>query len=114
MKKYFKLITQKTLRIPIVSRILRFFNPDFSYCQKCGLPWNWCKIKSVNWHGNSGTFATCDVCWNNSTFSELKKYYTDTYTMQASNMHRIGRKMDHTLEHLLKCVEEEYLRTHKV
>uniref|UniRef100_A0A6M3LP94 Uncharacterized protein n=1 Tax=viral metagenome TaxID=1070528 RepID=A0A6M3LP94_9ZZZZ len=56
----------------------------------------------------SGTFATCDICWNNSTLDELKKCYTDVYKMQYESSIRDEYMMNHTLEHLLECVEKEY------
>lgn len=95
----------------IIPSILRYFNPGFSSCKKCGLPWNFCRNKTVYTDTNSGTFATCDVCWENSTLDELKKYYTDVYINQYKGSVFFGFEMEHTLEHLLNCVEEEYSKT---
>jgi hypothetical protein len=92
--------------------IIRFFNKDYAHCNKCGLTWNWCKSKSVKTSEFEGTFATCDICWNNSTLEELNKYYTKTYLWQKSLS---NTPMDHTLEYLLKCVKKEYnLKSNKV
>ena len=118
----FKPAVQQVLRMfVVIPRVLRFFNPNKTYCEKCGLPWNWCKSKTVKYSEHSGTFATCDVCWNNSTLTELKQYYTNVYRMQVRTAveyhlfyYGTDYKIDHTLEHLLQCVEAEYLRTHVV
>lgn len=94
-------------RIKIVSRILRKLNPRYSTCEKCGLPWNHCTLKSVKTSGHASTFATCDICWDNSTLEELKEYYAHTYFMQNQTS---TAPIDHTLAHLLECVEAEYKR----
>jgi len=96
----------------VMSRVLRYLNPNYSYCSKCGLPWNWCKSKTVMYSETRGTFATCKHCWDNSTLEELKQYYAETYRMQQRSLIGTKYKMEHTLEHLLKCVEAEYERTH--
>lgn len=117
MKKLNRLnpAVQHVLRMfVIIPRILRFFSPNYSYCEKCGLPWNWCKRKTVKYSEDSGTFATCDVCWNESTLQELKQYYTNVYRKQVRSLYGTDYKIGHTLEHLLKCVEAEYFRTHVV
>jgi len=109
----FKPVIQRVLRMfVIIPRVLRFLNPSYSYCAKCGLPWNWCKSKSIMTSEYKGTFATCDICWDNSTLPELKQYYTNVYRMQVKSLFGTNYKIDHTLEHLLQCVEIEYLRTH--
>jgi hypothetical protein len=101
----------------IKATILRALNPGYSYCEKCKMPWNHVKSKSVRWSETNATFATCQECWDNSTLEELKEYYTDVYCKQRTsliecNMKRgENYKMEHTLEHLLKCVEKEYFKT---
>ena len=108
----FNPLVQKIIRkYAIIPRLLRHFNNHYSYCAKCGLPWNWCKTKAVNYSENAGTFATCNVCWDNSTLDELKQYYTKVYNQQVESIKGTDYKMNHTLEHLLKCVEAEYLKT---
>ena len=72
------------------------------------MPWNHCNSKSVMYSENRGSFATCDVCWNNSTLDELKIYYGKLYREQENSLVRTVYNMDHTCEHLLKCVEKEY------
>jgi len=86
-------------------------NPSYSYCHKCGLPWNHCKSKSVHANEHSATFATCQTCWENSTLEELKKYYTECYLKQEQSLFGSNHKMKHTLNHLLDCVEKEYNKT---
>ena len=86
---------------------LQAANPDLSTCSKCGLPWNCCKHKSVLTSGHEATFATCDVCWDNSTLKELKGYYTEVYKMQEKSIEGTEYSIGHTLEHLLNCVEKE-------
>lgn len=115
IKNIFSLDEQKLLRkCSVIPHILRLLNPCYSYCEKCGLPWNWCKEKTVYYSEHSGTFATCDICWNNSTLSELKQYYTNVYNKQCIDIDGTEYKMEHTLEHLLKCVETEYNKTNNV
>ncbi len=101
-------IKERIKRTIIISHILREKNPTFSYCEKCGLPWNHCKSKTVMYSQNKGSFATCDVCWNNSTLDELKIYYAQLYRDQENSLIGTRYKMEHTREHLLKCVEKEY------
>lgn len=100
------------------STILRALNPDYSYCEKCKMPWNHVESKAVitrsDENGTSGTFATCKKCWDNSSLEELKQYYTNVYYRQEQSLrgNRWGYQMSHTLEHLLDCVEKEYNKTH--
>ena len=94
-------------RNKLIVLILEWLNPGFGCCAKCRLPWNCCTSKSVNTSSHRGTFATCDVCWNNSTFDELKGYYTEAYKMQEKDSIEAEFSMNHTLEHLLNCVEKE-------
>ena len=107
-EKIITIMRNNTILCDILPRILRFYNPHLSYCSKCKLPWNWCNSKSVMYSKHSGTFATCDYCWDNSTLEELKKYYTEVYKMQEKQA-----SLDHTLEHLLKSVEKEFYYTRK-
>jgi hypothetical protein len=99
------------LAIPLLAAVIRFFYPQYSSCEKCGLTWNLCKSKSVQTTKRDGTFATCDKCWKQSTLSELKRYYTKVYKMQVKSLRFTKYKMEHSLEHLLNCVEQEYDRT---
>jgi len=96
-----------------IPKLLRLFSPGFSHCKKCGLPWNFCKEKTVWYSDSSGTFATCDVCWDNSTLNELQCYYAAVYTRQKISLYSTDYEMDHTCKHLLDCVEKEYNKTHK-
>lgn len=91
-------------RTPQLAAELRKANPNYSYCGKCGFPWNHCEARSVMHSKTTGTFATCKQCWENSSIDELKAYYTATYHRQSSST---PIPMKHTLQHLLKCVEIE-------
>jgi len=102
----------KIKRIAIISFFLKIISPGFSYCEKCGLPWSFCNPKTVYYTNSRGTFATCDVCWDNSTLEELQRYYTIVYNHQKRSSIQSGYEMDHTLEHLLECVKEQYYKTH--
>lgn len=104
-------VKDKIIRWGFIPQLLRLLHPGFSYCEKCRLPWNYCNSKSVDYNESSGTFATCDICWNNSTIEELKKYYTIVYYKQLRSMMQAGYKMDHSLGHLLDCVEKEFDKT---
>lgn len=111
-EKLIKMMRGNAVLRSVMPRVLRYLNPNYSYCSKCGLPWNWCKSKSVMYNSHSETFATCQYCWDNSTAEELKQYYTETYRMQQRSLLGTQYRMEHTLEHLLKCVEAEYELTH--
>ena len=100
-------------RTKLVSFLLHILNPAYTCCEKCGLPWKFCESKSVSTSFGSGTFATCDVCWENSTLKSLKSYYAKVYKKQTRCSIRDGYDMDHSSKHLLKCVEKEYNRTHE-
>ena len=102
----FNKMINKIKRLKIVVYFFRLISPGYSYCTKCGLPWNWCEEKSVKIDDNSGTFSTCQYCWDHSNLEELKEYYIQTYHIQE----RCGsyHQLDHTLEHLLDCVERDY------
>lgn len=97
----------------IIFGIIRFFNLRFSTCSKCGLPWNWCNSKSVSTSEYSGTFATCDYCWDNSTLEEIKQCYIETYYMQRNSLMGSGYPMKHILGHLLGCVVIEFNKRYK-
>lgn len=110
----FKPIVQQAIRrFSVVPHILRYFNPHYSYCRKCGLPWNWCSEKVVKISESSGIFATCDVCWDNCTLEELKEYYSSIYVEHRRCSIEYNTNLNYTLRHLLKCVEDEYIRTHR-
>lgn len=98
----------KILRTAPIPTILRNLHPNFSYCSKCRLPWNCCTSKTVKTTKHNGTFATCDFCWDNSTLKELKECYTKTYNNQKKSLIGTKNNMNHSLKHLLKCVEDEY------
>lgn len=91
---------------------LRLISPGYSCCAKCKIPWNHCNHKTVYHSDTSGTFATCDKCWANSSLYKLKEYYTKVYQEQESQIIKAGYKMDHSLEHMLNCVEKEFYKTH--
>jgi hypothetical protein len=97
-----------------IPKLLRIVSHGFSHCEKCGLPWNFCNSKVVFYSKGSGTIATCDVCWNNSTLLDIQMCYATVYTRQKISLYGTPYKMDHTCEQLLKCVEEEYNKTHKI
>ena len=80
MKTYF--VFDKIKRFKPISYILSSISTGYSKCEKCGLTWNFCKPKSVNYSKNRGSFATCDYCWNHSTLEQLKIYYTRIYRIQ--------------------------------
>lgn len=90
----------------LISWFLRIISPGYGWCQICGIPWNWCNIKSVSFTEHSGGFATCDKCWEKSTLKQVKKAYSDTYS-------EYWDQGEETLPHILECVEQEYNKTHK-
>ena len=96
----------KLKRLKVITYFLRLASPYFGRCAKCGLPWSHCETKSVPYSQGSGTFATCQYCWDHSSLEELKSYYSMVYSEQYRQSGKHG--MSHTREHLLNCVEEEY------
>jgi len=98
--------TENTLK-QARSELLRVHNPNYSYCGICKFPWNYCEHRIVQTSITSGTFATCKECWDRSTLTELKAVYTETYNEQVSGLPD-GFEMQHTLEHLLSCVERDF------
>lgn len=109
-----KHIINKIKRFKIIVFFFKLISPGFGRCGVCGLPWNRCNEKSVNTTQFSGTFSTCQYCWDHSSFDLIKKSYSKTYDQQyysliKMNMHLgTNEKMSHSKEHLLKCVETEY------
>lgn len=81
---------------------LRFSNPGYGTCGKCGLPWNHCEAKIIDWSESMGTFALCDHCWNDSSLAERKRYYWDCYFNQVA----LGMEDDHLCE-LMHAIEKE-------
>lgn len=96
-----------------IPKLLKFISLGFSYCRKCGLPWNFCNPKSVMYSVCSGIIAVCDFCWDNLSLEELKDCYTSMYIKQKNSLYNAGYEMDHSLELLLYHVELEYNKTHK-
>jgi len=107
---------KKILNDTFYAKFLRFINPGWSYCTACGKPWNYCKNKTVKTSDSSGTFATCDKCWDKLSLEDLKICYTETYRMQVQVMKDAGYEdeKNHTLEHLLECVEKEFIKTSNI
>jgi hypothetical protein len=108
MKNYS--IFDKIKRVKTVSLILSLTSPGYSRCEKCGLPWNFCKHKTVPYNNTCSTFATCDYCLDNSKLEQLKIYYTRVYRQQEKSLQSYGHAMDHTLKEMLDAVENEYYK----
>jgi len=108
MKNYS--VFDKIKRIKPISIILSLLSPGFGKCEKCGLTWNFCNYKVVNYSDSGGTFATCDYCWDHSTLEQLKIYYTKTYNKQRISCDAHIYTMDHSLKELLDAVENEYFK----
>jgi len=75
-------------------------SPGYTNCSICGLPWKYCKEKSI-WTSHSGYFATCQYCWDHSDLSELKKVY-------KLNHGKYWRENHNSLSDILIAVEKEY------
>ena len=90
--------------------VLQKLYPSYTYCARCGIPWNHCNAKSVRISPHRGTFATCDRCWNESTLHELKYYYTSVHKEQYKGVPSDKIYSLESLEHLLSCVEKEYYK----
>ena len=96
----------KLKRLKIIVFFFRMISPGFGYCMKCKLPWNHCESKSIMYSHSSGTFATCQYCWDHSSLDELKSCYSMVYSEQYRQSGKLG--MGHTRQHLLDCVERDY------
>lgn len=95
----------------IIGKTLQILNPHYSYCERCGYTWNFCKSKSVYTSERTGTFATCQKCWDKSSLKQLVRYYTIVYKKQERSLLFTEFSMDYPLEHLIRCVEAEYYKT---
>ena len=72
----------KIKRFKISVLFFRFISPGYSRCELCGLPWKYCKDKSIYPEGiGSGFFATCQYCWDNSDLERINKAYKDSFYM---------------------------------
>lgn len=89
---------------------LRLLNSNLSYCERCGKPWSHCEGRTVMTSKHYGTFAVCKDCWSASTLAELKIFYTAVYRDQAQFS---PDHVEHSLDHLLACVEAEYQKEHQ-
>lgn len=105
-----KLIRDGSPLSTAIIKLIQAFNPNYSKCSKCKLPWNWCDHKVVMVNESTGIFATCNYCWKNSTLDELKQYYTEVYRKQVKSLIGTEWSVPYSLEHLLECVEKEYLK----
>jgi len=64
----------KIKRFKIFVFFLKIIAHNYGCCGICGLPWKFCKEKSV-WYDTSGYFATCNYCWDNSDLKQIKTAY---------------------------------------
>lgn len=81
---------------------LMLTNPNLSTCRKCGVPWNHCEAKVIDWASGRGTFAICKYCWDRSTLMERKTYYAKCYFGQVDQ----GMEDDHFCELMDGVVKE--------
>jgi hypothetical protein len=58
----------------LIPKLVRVFNPGYSYCKHCGLPWNIVNPKDVNFTENRGFFIVCTDCWEKCSIEKLKTY----------------------------------------
>lgn len=101
---------EKLIRVKPLPFLFRLISPGYSSCEKCGLPWNVCDSKTVYYNPTSGTFPTCDYCFEHSTLEQLKGYYTKTYNNQNKSALEYGYQLNHTLNDLLDALEKEYYK----
>lgn len=88
----------------IKAKYLRFVNPSLSYCKHCGLPWNHCESRSVEYSNGRGCFAVCTDCWKECSLEELKGYYTDIF----NNWSKQGHSNKGEIEIINKAVERDF------
>jgi hypothetical protein len=86
---------------------LRFTNPGYSCCKRCGTPWSHCKGRVVKPIKYSGQFSVCEDCWKESTLQELINYYSQTYVKNEKELERFGYIEEYTLEQLLDAVKRD-------
>lgn len=101
-------------RLPFVVQAYRKIYPHHSTCRICGLPWGACQSKSVDLDETTGTFATCQYCWDRATLKDLLEAHTATYIDQYFSLSEKDRQNfaeKRPLEYVLECVNKEYDRT---
>jgi hypothetical protein len=97
--------------LEFTAAVLQKINPHTSCCEKCGIPFHWCVPRTVNYSERRGTFATCEVCWGDSTLEELHSMFTVVYNRQKESATERGELvMGHSLSHLLDCVTVDYIK----
>lgn len=83
----------------LIPSIIRWFNPTYSHCSHCGLPWNIVEEKSIMFTKHKGFFIVCIDCWKICSLNQLKKYLIKCY---------IKNWNDGTLEIRLEALKKEY------
>lgn len=58
-----------------IGRISKLIFSNYGYCRKCHTTWNLVENKVVFYNSNSGCFALCQKCWNNSSKDERLHHY---------------------------------------
>ena len=99
-------MVDKFKRLKVISFIIRLINPGFSTCGVCGLPWNFCKHKTVDYNDNTGYFATCQYCWDNSPIDIIEDVYEQMY--RNHKLTSINHNIGYNPNIMMSKVKEEY------
>jgi hypothetical protein len=58
------------------ARLARALAPGFSYCLRCGMPWNRVRGHDTPYGGGRGCFPLCEDCWTLLAHPEARiEYY---------------------------------------
>lgn len=96
----------KFKRLKLISFILRLISPGYSTCNVCGLPWNYCIKKVVEYSSSSGFFATCQHCWDNSPIDIIEDAYEQMY--RNHKLTSINHNIGYDPNIMMSKVKEEY------
>lgn len=97
----------KFKRLRLITFLLRLINPRYSTCGVCGLPWNFCEPKSVEYTNGSGFFATCQYCWDNSPSDVIQKAYKKMHMMHIQDSIKYSYNINYDFNTLLVKVKDE-------
>ena len=101
-------MVDKFKRLKVISFIIRLINPGFSTCSVCGLPWNFSKHKTVDYNDNTGYFATCQYCWDNSPIDVIEKSYLEMHMMHRQESLKYNYGINYDFKVLLEKMRHEY------
>lgn len=79
----------KPTRDSLRARLARLISPGWSWCDRCGMPWNLAKEHSIPSAPGRGAFPCCKKCWPIMTKSERRgavNRLIDSWQQDSPNM----------------------------